>query len=199
MINNVAYYRSGDETEYVYYENTTESYPLHTHARHRTYGYVLAGKILLLRGEKAHIYSAGECFYIPQDFPHAIETVDNRPYSMLTVCIKAEEAEGEANPLLRLKQEIEANPEDIFRIDDMAQSIGISPYHMIREFKKNCGLTPHQFQIQCRVRKAQNLLAEKKSVIEAAYATGFYDQSHFDRYFHKIVRLTPEEYKQVVK
>lgn len=199
MINNVTYYRSVDETEYIYYENTTESYPLHTHARHRTYGYVLAGEILLLQGEKANIYRAGERFYIPPDAPHAIETVDNRPYSMLAACIKAEETEGEANPLLRLKQEIEASPEDIFSIEDMAQSIGISPYHMIREFKKNCGLTPHQFQIQCRVRKAQNLLAEKKSVIEAAYATGFYDQSHFDRCFHKIVRLTPEEYKRVVK
>ncbi|MDE7404115.1 MAG: AraC family transcriptional regulator, partial [Lachnospiraceae bacterium] len=77
--------------------------------------------------------------------------------------------------------------------------ISISPYHMIRKFKAVCGLTPHQFQIQCRVRMAQRLLEEGKSVTEAAYAAGFCDQSHFDRCFRKAVRLTPNEYKQSVK
>ena len=90
-------------------------------------------------------------------------------------------------------------PEKVFSIEDMAQSISVSPYHMIRQFKAACGLTPHQFQIQCRIRKAQKLLEEGKSVIEAAYATGFCDQSHFDRCFRKIVRLTPSKYKQAVK
>lgn len=42
-------------------------------------------------------------------------------------------------------------------------------------------------------------IEEGKSVTEVAYATGFCDQSHFDRCFHKIVGLTPNEYKQSVK
>ena len=90
-------------------------------------------------------------------------------------------------------------PENTFLIKDMAQNIGVSPYHMIRKFKVAHGLTPHQFQIQCRIRKAQKLLEEDKSVTEVAYATGFCDQSHFDRCFYRIVRLTPSEYKQSVK
>lgn len=199
MTNKITYYRINNEIEYVYYENATESYPLHTHARHMTLGCVLFGKILIVQEKEARIYSAGEYFCIPPDSPHAIETVDNGPYSMLVVCIGAEKTGEKSNDLLSLKQKIAENPESLFKIEDMAQSIGISPYHMIREFKKNCGLTPHQFQIQCRVRKAQKLLAEKTSVVEAAYAAGFYDQSHFDRCFHKIVRLTPNEYKKVVK
>lgn len=96
----------------------------------------------------------------------------------------------------RLKQLILQSPENAFSIQDMAHHIGISPYHMIRQFKAVCGLTPHRFQIQCRVRKAQRLLEQGESVIEAAYATGFCDQSHFDRCFQKIVRLTPREYKR---
>lgn len=99
----------------------------------------------------------------------------------------------------RLKQLILDEPEKVLRIEDMAQNIGMSPYHMIRKFKTACGLTPHQFQIQCRIRKAQKLLEKEKRVTEVAYATGFCDQSHFDRCFHKIVRLTPSEYKQSVK
>lgn len=96
----------------------------------------------------------------------------------------------------RLKQLILEAPENAFSIKEMAYHIGISPYHMIRQFKAVCGLTPHQFQIQCRVRKAQKLLERGESVIEAAYATGFCDQSHFDRCFQKIVRLTPREYQR---
>ncbi len=96
----------------------------------------------------------------------------------------------------RLKQLILSSPENAFSIKEMAHHIGISPYHMIRQFKAVCGLTPHQFQIQCRVRKAQRLLEQGESVIEAAYAAGFCDQSHFDRCFQKIVRLTPREYKR---
>ena len=48
--------------------------------------------------------------------------------------------------------------------------------------------------MQCRGRKAQGLLAEGRSATEAAYEAGFCDQSHLDRCFRRIVRLTPSEY-----
>ncbi len=71
----------------------------------------------------------------------------------------------------------------------------MSPYHMIRQFKVAYGLTPHQFRIQCRVRQAQKLLEEGKSVTEVAYVTGFCVHSYFEWCFYKIVRLTPSVYK----
>ena len=52
-----------------------------------------------------------------------------------------------------------------------------------------------QFQIQCKVRKAQKLLEEEKSVCEVTYDAGFCDQSHLDRCFQKVVGLTPKEYR----
>lgn len=122
---------------------------------------------------------------------------------MTIICTFIDEMPDEEGDVIsytkRLKQLILDAPEKVLRIEDMAQNIGMSPYHMIRKFKTACGLTPHQFQIQCRIRKAQKLLEKEKSVTEVAYATGFCDQSHFDRCFHKIVRLTPSEYKQSVK
>lgn len=100
--------------------------------------------------------------------------------------------------MFQLKKLILEAPEKMLTIHDMAKYINISPYHMIRQFREVCGLTPHQFQIQCRVRRAQRLLQEGKSVVEAAYETGFYDQSHFDRCFRRIVRVTPNEYKAAI-
>ena len=101
--------------------------------------------------------------------------------------------------LQNLWQMIIDNPENEFLIEDMAKTANISPYHMIRQFKKAFGLTPHQFQIQCRIRKAQRLLEEGRSITEVAYDAGFFDESHFDRCFHKAVQLTPSDYKTAVQ
>lgn len=211
MRNHILYSQINEHIECIYYRNATLSYPLHTHTGHVALGYILEGKVGIVCGGEKKRYHTGEHFCIPPDTPHAIEAVDDTPYSM--VCLSAAvdkmfhedggkaagkvfggEA-GETTGVMRLKQLILASPENAFSIENMARHIGMSPYHMIRQFKAVCGLTPHQFQIQCRVRKAQKLLEQGESVTEAAYATGFCDQSHFDRCFQKIVRLTPNEYK----
>lgn len=199
MKNNIIYDRKRKSIECIYYNNSTQSYPLHTHANHLTFGFVSDGAVCVACDGERKIYRAEAYFCIPQDTPHAIETVNDAAYSMISVCVSVDEMpnrEGmRADCIEKLKKLILDAPEDVLLIGDMARTIGMSPYHMIRQFKAACGLTPHQFQIQCRVRKGQKLLEEGKSVTEAAYATGFCDQSHFDRCFHRIVRLTPSEYR----
>lgn len=202
MKNNIMYYRN-NHIEYISYENFVQSYPVHTHANHIMFGYVTDGAVRVICNGEEFLYHTGRYFCILPNTPHAVETVNGASYSMLTVCIPVgktqEELEEETSYSQRLKERILKAPENTFLIEDMAQSIAVSPYHMIRQFKAACGLTPHQFQIQCRVRKAQRLLEEGKSVTEAAYATGFCDQSHFDRCFKRIVRLTPNAYRQSVR
>lgn len=85
-------------------------------------------------------------------------------------------------------------PEKSITLNRMSQECYISKYHLIRKFKNSIGLTPHQFHIQSRIRKAQHLLREGASVVEASLKMGFYDQSHFDKYFQKIVGISPKEY-----
>lgn len=85
-------------------------------------------------------------------------------------------------------------PENPFPIEELSQRVYISPYYLIREFKKRFGLTPHQFQMQIRIRKAQHLLLDGRSITEVALITGFCDQSHFDRWFRKMLGITPTEY-----
>lgn len=192
-----------ENMEMIYYRNCSHSYPTHTHANHIMIGYVMEGIVRVVCNNQERLYNAGEHFCIMPDVPHAMETVNGMNYSMLSICIAVDSTQGELDSKLSASKELKKiilnAPENILYIKDMAQRIGSSPYYMIRQFKASCGLTPHQFQIQCRVRKAQRLLEKGKSVTEVAYATGFCDQSHFDRCFHKIVRLTPSEYKQSLK
>ena len=202
----ISYSKKNDEIECVRYKDWRKSYPPHTHTDHLTVGYIEEGSVcIVLDGEPA-IYRAGDKFQIPPNVLHEIKTVDGQCYSMDVLCIRVNESESAhncdyANAVARLdelRKSILENPENIYLIEQMAHDACVSPFHMIREFKKAFGLTPHQFQMQCKVRKAQKLLVEK-SASEVTYDAGFYDQSHMDRCFKKMVGLSPKEYKKAVK
>lgn len=91
---------------------------------------------------------------------------------------------------------LERFPEKKFTIEELSQASNLSKYYFIRQFKDMVGLTPHQFQLQNRIRKAQRMLTHERSLTTVALDTGFYDQSHFIREFNKSVQLTPSDYKK---
>ena len=200
----ISYSKKNDQIECVRYKDWQKSYPPHTHTDHLTVGYIEEGSVCLVMNGVAEIYSAGDKFQIPPNVLHEIKTFDGRSYSMVVLCIKVDESESAGDyenavaRLNELRKSILENPENIYLIEQMAHDACVSPFHMIREFKKAFGLTPHQFQMQCKVRKAQKLLAER-SASEVTYDAGFYDQSHMDRCFKKLVGLSPKEYKRAVK
>ena len=212
----ISYSKKNDNVECVRYKDWSKSYPPHTHTGHLTIGYIEEGSICLVMNGVAEIYSAGDKFQIPPDVLHEIRTVDGKSYSMVVLCFAVDDAIGggalsgalsgtsesdyehAVARLSELRKNILENPENIYLIEQMAHDACISPFHMIREFKKAFGLTPHQFQMQCKVRKAQKLLAEG-SASDVSFDAGFYDQSHMDRCFKKVVGLSPKEYKKAVK
>lgn len=89
---------------------------------------------------------------------------------------------------------MEQFPECNNTIEQFANEIYVSKYHYIYKFKEIAGLTPHKFQIQSRIRKSQKLLISQNSIADVSIIVGFYDQSHFDKYFKKIVGISPTEY-----
>jgi len=98
-----------------------------------------------------------------------------------------------------LKKQLELFPENKINICDMATTEYINKYQFIRNFKKKIGLTPHRFLIQNRIRKSQKLIEKGAALSETAVTMGFYDQSHFIKYFKDIVGLTPTDYKMACK
>lgn len=194
----VTYSKKNNEIECVHYQNCRKEFKPHTHANHLMVGYVESGRVCIVIDGDSAIYKQGDEFKIEPNVIHEIRTVEDDTYSMMVLCVETE-TETDDEYLKYLQNTILDNPENIYLIEEMARDSQISPYHMIRKFKKAFGLTPHQFQIQSKVRKAQKLLEQNKSISEVANEAGFYDQSHLDRCFQKIVGMTPKEYQDVIK
>lgn len=93
-----------------------------------------------------------------------------------------------------LADKITSHPEQEMSIESLAADIFVNRYYLIRKFKSIIGMTPHQFCIQNRIRKSQGMLDGEKTIGGIAAEMGFYDQSHFDKAFQRIVGISPSEY-----
>lgn len=93
-----------------------------------------------------------------------------------------------------LADKITSHPEQELPIETLAADVFVSKYYLIRKFRNSIGMTPHQFCIQNRIRKSQGMLDEEKTISRIAAEMGFYDQSHFDKAFQRIVGISPSEY-----
>lgn len=89
-------------------------------------------------------------------------------------------------------------PEEEITLDQLAKITKFDKYYYLRMFNRQVGLTPHRFQMQNRIRKAQRLLENNISITEVALLTGFYDQSHFIRKFKRVVGINPRTYRNSI-
>ena len=98
--------------------------------------------------------------------------------------------------LRRVREFIETHLEENLSIEALAAIVGLSMYHFARAFKQSEGMTPHEYLVQRRVRRAQDLLvATDLPLSEIALASGFADQSHCARRFREHVGVTPSSYR----
>ncbi|MEX3687742.1 AraC family transcriptional regulator [Paraburkholderia sp. BR14263] len=77
------------------------------------------------------------------------------------------------------------------RVADLAQAVGLSPFHATRLFTQATGLPPHAWRTQLRLQRALAPLREGATVAEVAAASGFTDQSHFTRHFRRMFGVPP--------
>jgi AraC-like DNA-binding protein len=80
-------------------------------------------------------------------------------------------------------------------INELAEKAHLSKFHFQRKFKKTNGLTIGQLKQQEKTIKAKSLLEKGKLSTEVAHDLGFFDQSHFIKYFKKMWALTPKNFK----
>lgn len=94
----------------------------------------------------------------------------------------------------RIKDFLHANYADSFTLDALAELTKVSRVHISRTFKYHIGLAPHEYLVQLRIARAKAEIAKGVPLAEAAFLSGFADQSHLTRHFKRITHITPGEY-----
>ena len=87
-------------------------------------------------------------------------------------------------------------PEHI-TLENLCKCSGLSKSTLLRGFTRSKGVTPYRYLQTIRIGKAKELLEKGVSLVEATIQTGFSDQSHFSRFFHMFIGLSPAAYRRI--
>jgi AraC-like DNA-binding protein len=80
---------------------------------------------------------------------------------------------------------------------DLAAACEVSVSHFARSFKATFGIPCHQWLTQRRIERARGLLASSETaMVDIANQCGFADQAAFSRAFHRVVGLSPGEWRR---
>jgi AraC-like DNA-binding protein len=95
---------------------------------------------------------------------------------------------------------IEAHAQAPVSLASAANHAGTSPFHFLRQFRATLGVTPHQYLVQCRLRRAARLLSEiDKTVTDVAFEAGFGDLSNFTRTFTRAAGMSPGAFRRLAR
>jgi AraC family transcriptional regulator of adaptative response/methylated-DNA-[protein]-cysteine methyltransferase len=81
------------------------------------------------------------------------------------------------------------------KLDDLAEAVGLSPYHFHRIFKRTLGLTPKAYADAHRRRRVREGLGRSGSVTEAIYGAGFNSNGRFYANSSEMLGMTPTDFR----
>lgn len=82
-------------------------------------------------------------------------------------------------------------------IQEIADKCGYSAEHFSRIFKKYTGVSPAEYVMMCRIKRAKELLVKNDKPIEALIEEcGFSDRTAFFKKFHEHVGCTPLQFRK---
>ncbi|HZQ22290.1 MAG TPA: AraC family transcriptional regulator [Terriglobales bacterium] len=99
----------------------------------------------------------------------------------------------------RASEYIQSHFTDDVSISKLASLVGLSPYYFARAFEREIGLPPHTYVENVRVQKAREFLDRGYTVVSAALAAGYADQSHLTHRFKRFLGITPGQYARESK
>lgn len=84
-----------------------------------------------------------------------------------------------------------------FELNSYLQTLPFSSAYLIKLFKKETGLTPHQFLTEKRLESARHTLGtmfDHRNISEIAHLSGFSNPLYFSRLFKKTYGVSPSSY-----
>ena len=102
------------------------------------------------------------------------------------------------NPLAYVVNYIRANISEKIQVEDLSEKACMSRASFYRAFKREFNLSPLDFILKEKIKKAKQILSESKSSIsDVCYQLGFSDLNYFGRQFKKSEGISPTQYRSV--
>jgi AraC-like DNA-binding protein len=119
-------------------------------------------------------------------------------------CVSLADSERQALPgehpaVKHAKEYLQAHYSEEITLQELAQEVGLSPFHLARVFRQAVGLSPHVYQTQLRLAHARTLLEQGCEVGYVATEIGFFDQSHLTQQFKRFFCMTPGSYRKTAR
>ena len=114
------------------------------------------------------------------DDPHSARTPNDRDRKRVVAALRR----------------IEADPAQRLSLSELAAEGAMSPFHFLRVFEQVVGVTPAQYMLRTRLRRAAvELRNSQESVAAIAGECGFSDLSTFNRQFKRVMGATPGAFR----
>lgn len=95
-----------------------------------------------------------------------------------------------------LENEVEQN----HSLVTLSERVFVHPNYMTRGFKEHFGLTIGQYQMEQKVKRAtKKLFIEEHTIAQIATDCCFFDESHFIKAFKACNRITPHQFRLLLK
>lgn len=93
---------------------------------------------------------------------------------------------------------IKKNIHQKLSVDGIAKIAYVSKSSLFKMFKEELGISPTEFILHERIKIAKKFLANRNSIKETAFQTGFSDTNYFIRVFKQLVGTTPKCYQNAL-
>ena len=165
---------------------------------------------------RALIHKYGPVYALPPDTPivkrllgyeSASHTITNihiadgaqMVIELLLALMAAGRASEETDPVIDLVRRaipMMSTGEDV-AVRDVARKLGVSREHLSRCFQRRVGMSPRQFCLEQRVRRACLMLKDTNAPIKTIAAQlGYTEYSNFVHAFRQVTQMTPSEFRQ---
>ena len=99
--------------------------------------------------------------------------------------------------LKRVLEYIDANVGRNIALSELAGVVDMSLYYFAVLFRQSTGLSPHQYVLKQRVKRAKELLRNPKlSVLDVSISVGFEQQNNFARAFRRVIGVSPTQFRR---
>lgn len=152
---------------------------------------------MALQGEITAGCPSGNIF--AESIANALAVRILKNYSLVNSKITESEIELSQQQLQQVIDYINDNLAQKLSLNRLASLVNMSSYHFCRWFKNTIGISPHQYIIQCRIKRAKFLLTYTQlPLVEIALNIGCSSQTNFTVLFRKHMGVTPKVYRNQI-